>query len=388
MGSTIRRTRSTAAPPLTKGGQGGYERRPIISPRSFPPGTPRVGIVVPLWWFGGVERQIMGLIRHSRHLIDWAGVWLGDHGPFCDPMLRELADISEIHVLTDDWDPSGLDLVLVWGWMDRRPWLSKLSGRVIAASHGAGQWNNNQLTAIEPYCVGGVAVSEVARDTVPDSIRGRMTMIPNGIEIARLCPSRPREALREQLGIGDRHAVGYVGRFSMEKEPLAAAAAVGALRRSEPGNWVAVLCGPHFDATAKAYYQAEAERLNPGGNIWLDPPDHVGDIYAALDCYVLGSPAEGFCLSILECQACGLPVVCTRVGRIPQMEAQHGPMTWCINPDATAQDIAAQVRLAVHGRQDPRVIQAREIIWQDHNVVKMAREWAEYFHSLKAGSCQ
>lgn len=347
-------------------------------------GRPRVAVVVPLWWHGGVERQMLGMIRHSRHLVDWVGVWVGDHALFSQAMARELAEVTTIHDLQPDSDFGDIDFAVVWGWMQPEPWMQQLAGRIVAASHGAGVWNNNQLNTIEPYCVGAVAVSEVARETVPDAIKSRMVVIPNGVELDRIAPTRSRARLRAELGIGNRIAVGYVGRFSVEKNPLATAAAVGVLRRKDPNQWVAVNVGPFFDDAARAWHYQEAERLNPGGNLWIDPPQHVGDIYAALDCNILASPSEGFALVILECQAAGLPLVCTPVGRVPQMNDLHGQLQWQIDVGADAEQIAAQVVLATHGSNDPRVTRARDVIWTHHSAAKMATEWGEYFLNLQA----
>lgn len=347
---------------------------------------PRVAIVLPHWWCGGVERQTLALIRHSRQAINWVGAWIG-RGLIHQASLDELRTFVPTHDLTPSGVTEAVDLAMVWGFQSPQPWTRQLAGRLICASHGASNWNNQQLYVVSSGAIGGVAVSQVAFDNAPASLKSRMTIIPNGIELDRIAPTRARNEIRASLGIGHRQVVGYVGRISEEKNPLAAAAAVGELRKREGDCWLAVMCGPFSSADSEARYRHEAEQLNPGGNLWLSPPDHVGDVFAALDYKVLASPAEGSALVIAEAWAAGVPVVATNVGCIPEMEAKHGPMVWPISTRSTPDgvEIAEQILLARKSGTDLRTAKAQMIAWEECSAARMARNWVDF---LQACACQ
>ncbi|MFY0685228.1 MAG: glycosyltransferase family 4 protein [Balneola sp.] len=79
----------------------------------------------------------------------------------------------------------------------------------------------------------------------------------------------------------------------------------------------------HFHIIGKkddSIYSKDVEKSienNPLSNITLYKPvkpDELISYYQAADFYVLPSRREGFNVSILEAGACGLPIVCTRVG--------------------------------------------------------------------------
>lgn len=74
----------------------------------------------------------------------------------------------------------------------------------------------------------------------------------------------------------------------------------------------------------------------------------VGDILARADLLLMTSQAESFCLAALEAMACGLPVLATNVGGLPEVVLNG--KTGCLFPPGNDQQA---VRLAVELLSDP-----------------------------------
>jgi len=71
-------------------------------------------------------------------------------------------------------------------------------------------------------------------------------------------------------------------------------------------------------------------------------PEEMRDFYHSLDVYVCASRSEGTPNPCLEAAACGVPVVTTRVGNMPEL-IQHGVNGLFVERDVA--DIAATITL-------------------------------------------
>ena len=108
-------------------------------------------------------------------------------------------------------------------------------------------------------------------------------------------------------------------------------------------------------------------------------------MFAAMDVFLLGSPAEGFCLAILEAMYAGVPVVASPVGVLAHEMAESPPVHWPI-PVGAAPEVAARVvRYAVeHAPAETRVrtALAREIVAREFTAEQLieheipCRDWA------------
>lgn len=114
------------------------------------------------------------------------------------------------------------------------------------------------------------------------------------------------------------------------------------------------------------------------------------DAYRAADLFVLCPEIEGFGLAFLEAQACGVPVVGTRVGGIPDA-VRHGDGGRLIEPG----DVAALQRILSSLVADPfpfaemgkmaRARAERECSW-DHYITKFIAILEETYARADAGS--
>src|SRR5205823_4888404 len=141
-------------------------------------------------------------------------------------------------------------------------------------------------------------------------------VIPNGVPVAAIRHFLgDRDRVRHELGFDDVTVITYVGRVTFDK-------GVNTLLEIAHSPPVAnkhiqlLLVGPVSDDVRKAIARATAlgdpvlatgEVSNPWGYL------------AASDVYALASTREGVPFSLLEAMACGLPVVSTNVGGVPEV---------------------------------------------------------------------
>jgi D-inositol-3-phosphate glycosyltransferase len=151
-----------------------------------------------------------------------------------------------------------------------------------------------------------------------------------GADPKRLCTSPPgvdhgvfhpgdMAAARERLSLGDEPILLFVGRIQPLKGVDVAVEALALVRRSIPGARLLVIGGPSGPAGPGEMrsIRARIARLGLGSAVTMLPPvphADLADYYRAADVLVLPSRSESFGLVAAEAQACGLPVVATRVG--------------------------------------------------------------------------
>jgi len=171
--------------------------------------------------------------------------------------------------------------------------------------------------------------------------------------------------------------VGYVGRVALEKNCVAIARAVRGLGRRGLG----VLYGTR---TAQAEsILAEIQRIAGDQIRVFNATEDVGSVLHAIDVFMLPSYAEGLSLGLLEAWTAGVPVVATRVGALPDLEARFGQLAVSVLPEATEKTLRQAVTEAVFGpRKDAIVRRAQTMVMTHFNAAKMARDWTAYLSSL------
>jgi glycosyltransferase involved in cell wall biosynthesis len=122
-----------------------------------------------------------------------------------------------------------------------------------------------------------------------------------------------RRQMREDLGVGDRFVALVIAQLIKDKGVDVAIRAIAELPPAVV-LWV-VGCGPEVDALA-----ALAGTLGLGSRVHLlGGRRHVEPLMQAADCLVCPSTwREAAGLAILEAAGCGLPVLASRIGGIPE----------------------------------------------------------------------
>lgn len=164
----------------------------------------------------------------------------------------------------------------------------------------------------------------------------RMTVIRNGVDCEQFAP-------RADAGI---HApggatIGYVGRLSTEKHPalfLRAAALVHA--RMPQTRFVIVGDGPLREALETLAVSLSIRQAVTFAGECTDMPAR----YRSLDLLLLTSWHEGTPLAVLEAMACGVPVIATDVGGVPELVVS-GTTGWLSPAGDEAQMAARAVEL-------------------------------------------
>jgi glycosyltransferase involved in cell wall biosynthesis len=333
----------------------------------------RVGLLTPTWATGGVERWWLSLCRYFAAVSGGAVIPAGIAvtGLPADPAsMAEAARFAPTFTgqLGARQLAAACDVLVVWGNRDIAKHVVGFKGPVVLVSHGAGDWTRRILATSAPYATHFAAVSEAAAQCFPQTVRD-VKIIRNGVELDRCAPSQSRSSLRG--GFHEFHpdtmAVGYVGRFSAEKNPLAAARAVAMIPHS-----VAVYAVPNCESGPARRQLSQIT----DGRYQLFTPHHVGDVYAALDCLIAAAPAEGGPLVVLEAWAAGIPVVATAVGIIPEAEKRFGRLIEPVPINPSPADLAAAVARATSPDNRPTIDRARSIAWEHFSAARMAHDWS------------
>jgi len=139
-------------------------------------------------------------------------------------------------------------------------------------------------------------------------------VIPNFVNLDEYCPSDdPR--CRSALVPVDRKVLMHVSNFREVKRVPDVIRTFARVREHVDAALVLVGDGPERIATA-----AEVERLGLAGEVrFLGKVDAVADLLRAADLFLLPSSSESFGLSALEAMACGVPVVASDVGGLPEV---------------------------------------------------------------------
>lgn len=383
---TFRQSMAETSSPTSPGAEL-FRRRPL-----------RVAFLTPTLLMGGAERWMVSLARRcDRRRITWAGTALSDWAPAKPEICREMSAYMPIYagpgagpaeecpaVVRCQSTSEAIrratrdaDILVTWGLADLGPLLAGIDLPVVFVSHGAGDWTARAVQSSESACSHFVAVSETALLPFRPHTRARAIVLHNGVDVERCASTQPREVTRRNLGFDDRAIlIGYVGRFSFEKNPLAAAIAA----RKLGGRYQALYCG---EGWKEAEVRAAAVKI-AGERVHFVPHLRiVGNILSALDVFMLASPAEGFSLSLAEAWYAGVPTVATRVGAVPELERKYGELVSPvpINPSPRILAKAVLHALTPDFRQEilPR---AQRLVAEQYTATAMARRWTDYLETI------
>lgn len=287
---------------------------------------------------GGAETLLLNLIRRlDRQRVQAELCCLKQLGPLGEELAREIPthdrliggkyDVGVWRRLAKLFHTRRIDAVITVGAGDKMFW-GRLAARsaqvpvILSALHSTG-WPdgvgrlNRLLTPITDGFIGVAAPHGehlVQNERFPAE---KVFVIPNGVDVDRFQP-RPecRAALRNELQISAAAPiVGIVAALRPEKhhELFLRAAAKVREQRSD-AHFVIVGDGPERPNIER---WIDELRLREYVHL-LGTRSDTPQILAAWDAFALTSHNEANPVSILEALACGVPVVATRVGSIPE----------------------------------------------------------------------
>lgn len=161
------------------------------------------------------------------------------------------------------------------------------------------------------------AVSDYLRDETYRAFgceRCSITVIPNFVNLDEYTPTDSC-GHRGALAPPDRKVITHVSNFREIKRVPEIVRVFARIRERVPSVLVLVGDGPQRVAA-----ETEVEQLGLEHDVrFLGKLSAVSDVLRASDLFVLLSASESFGLSALEAMACGVPVLASRVGGLPEV---------------------------------------------------------------------
>jgi len=209
---------------------------------------------------------------------------------------------------------------------------------------------------------------------VPDA---KTLMIANGVDTDRFQP-RPKAAR-------DEFVIGTVGRIQDVKNHSGLIDAFIRLRDMLPGErqrlrLAIVGDGPLFGAIKAKVHAAGLDDV-----VWLPGSrTDIAELMSGFDVFALPSIAEGTPVTILEAMACGLPVVASKVGGIPEVvdEQVTGLLVPPSDPAALAEALAVYVKDPQHAARHGAAGRLR--VERSNSIAAMVSGYARLYDTLRA----
>lgn len=165
---------------------------------------------------------------------------------------------------------------------------------------------------------------------------GRIAVIPNGMDLQRFCPSPPAQKQGMRLL--------YVGYFGPHKGVDVLLQALALLERTDVRLELVGVGSEKAAYLERIAALGLADRIVWGGRV---QPADMPAVYARADVVVLPSVwGENQPVCLMEAMACGLPVVASRIGGIPEMfdNGQEGLLFDAGDPRALADALEVLAR--------------------------------------------
>jgi glycosyltransferase involved in cell wall biosynthesis len=363
-------------------------------------------------FFGGPERQMVGMSRHlpadcetlflsfaeggkARSLLDEVrraglhGDLLTKNFPHVGRSVREIADrLREWRadvVCTSGYKPD------ILGWRAAR----QVGIPVIVVSHGwtAATWKVRLYERLDRWvharadavvCVSEAQAAKVRSAGVDVN---RIVTIVNAVADDAFAPPDPAygKKLREYFPKSPRWIVGAAGRLSPEKGFDQLVAAAGQLCQSHPDIGVIIF----GEGPMRAALESQIASLALEEKVVLAGfRGDVGRYLPHLDVGALPSFTEGLPVILLEMLAAGRSVVATAVGGIPEVIAENA--TGWLVPAGDAASLATRLgRCLDEATERNRVGDAgRAIVRERFGVARQCEAYRSLFSRLTASTSQ
>jgi L-malate glycosyltransferase len=330
--------------------------------------------------------------RVTFHRVEWQDYPLLNLCPYPLALATKLAEVSTAHRLdllhVHYATPHATSAFLA------RQILGHRSPRVVTSLHGTDITHVGRDPALLPvtrlsllHSDALVVPSEYLRQaahvelSLPTEVV--IEVIPNFVDAARFQPAPRRpDVLRDVLGLpgAPPPLLVHVSNFRPLKRVDDAVRVLAAVRRTAPAVLALVGDGPErprAEALARELGVAAAVRFL---GVQLD----VRAVLQQADVFLLPSETEGFGLAALEALACGVPVVASRVGGLPEVVADGETGLLCPPGDVPGM-AAAVLRLLAEPELRQRLARAArasvEAKWQREPILD---RWEECYGRVLA----
>jgi N-acetyl-alpha-D-glucosaminyl L-malate synthase BshA len=146
-------------------------------------------------------------------------------------------------------------------------------------------------------------------------VENEVRVIPNFVDTTKFSPARKQNADRLNFAEPDEPLIGHLSNFREVKRVPDVIRAFHLLQKKVPARLLMMGEGPEVEpARILAAELGIDERVR-----FLGAVRDVSRILAQLDLFLLPSEYESFGLAALEAMSCGVPVIATRVGGLPEV---------------------------------------------------------------------
>lgn len=357
-------------------------------------------LAVPFLVLGGAERLLSEVLRHLRTLGYRIVIVstlhclpeLGDTTSWFEPITSEIYHLPRF--LSEDRWSDFLDYLLVAKQADALwivgspftyqalPELTRKHPRLLVADllfNTVGHGENNRRYS--RYINLNLVESQEVRQwlAVCGESEERVRIVPSGVDLQLYKPSIAPRALRERLALDDdSFVVGFSGRLSEEKAPLAVLRIAEQIPEDLPVRFVMTGTGPLGEPLRDAIRRRGLERRVQ----FVGMVPEVRDYLACYDVLLLPSKFDGRPTVVLEALAMGVPVIASAVGGLPEL-VEHGVNGYL----CPANDLAAFAGHVIALQRDPALhtrmrAAARQFAEQNLGIERMTARYAQAFDDL------
>lgn len=242
-------------------------------------------------------------------------------------------------------------------------------GRDAGDPHGLNPKHNFLRRRMAPFIDCFIPVSEDLHRWLGETVRipaAKTLFIKNGVDTERFAAAAGMAASMANNAASpwgpDDIVIGTVARIQDVKNHRGLVSAFARLRELAPEQRARLRLSIVGDGPLMGAVREQVAALGLQDVVWL--PGARADVAALLhgfSLFTLPSLAEGTPVSMLEAMACGLPVVASRVGGIPEVvsDGVEGSLVPPQDVEALAQALAAYVRDPALRRQRGEAARAR-----------------------------
>ncbi len=232
-----------------------------------------------------------------------------------------------------------------------------------------------------------IAISQPVKDHLINDFKvpaDRVFLVPNGIDLQSFqqVDQLAKERARKKFNITQTPVIGMVSRLADVKGHSVLIDAMPNIIKSFP-KALLFLAG---EGKIKDQLKAQVKHMGLENNVTFAAVfNSSGSVLMLFDVFVMPSLDEGFGLSGMEAQLCGLPIVASNVGGIPffVFHEETGLLVPPKDPQALAQAI---LRFLKDPQFSERIgQQARKFIQENFSSEIMARKTLQMYEKVLAG---
>ena len=238
---------------------------------------------------------------------------------------------------------------------------------------------NKLLTFTLSLCSAAIAVSHCSKDNL--CLRAQLDpqlvyVIPNAVDTTQFTPQQPQPSSQSSVNDGvtsSRVKVLVLSRLVYRKGIDLAIDVIPLVCAQLP--YVDFVIGGDGPKRIKLEEMRERCRLHDRITL-LGPLPHsaIPAALSAADVFLNCSLTEAFCIAILEAVSCGLPVVSTRVGGVPEILPPELLDTVDVDVHAIVAAVVRAVQRVQRDRQQGEQYMHR-LRWQRHKAVRSMYNW-------------